>query len=356
MSRAASAGARCSPACRCSPPARVVVWYNLAGNPIHGSRFHGGSPLVTWLTSTTVLFRYLAAAAWPAHLRSFYYIPLHGSPFDPPVALALAGLAGLAILTAWLAVRRRREAFWLVWFLIALAPMLNIVPFPTLMQDRYMYLPLVGLLAAPACAIDAALRGPRARRLAAAAAAAPGARSPRCSAHGVSRPGTTSSACGATGRSRSGYLPVDVGPLRGPTSDQHLALLDAAVRDAPGDVILRHNLGALLYERGELDRAKTELEAARDLGAGDSGVALLNLGRVYLQSGDAPRALVVLQRSVALEPFNFYGQLNLARAALALGDTDAAAAALDACDRIRPNVPQQNAPEREQLERLRRTS
>ncbi len=297
----------------------------------------------------------MAAAAWPTHLRSFYYIPLHGSPFDPPVALALTGLAGLAILTAWLAVRRRREAFWLVWFLIALAPMLNIVPFPTLMQDRYMYLPLVGLLAAPACAIDAALRGPRARRLAAAAAAGLALVAALLSARRVTAWHDELSLW-RDWAVQEWVLPVDVGPLRGPTSDQHLALLDAAVRDAPGDVILRHNLGALLYERGELDRAKTELEAARDLGAGDSGVALLNLGRVYLQSGDAPRALVVLQRSVAIEPFNFYGQLNLARAALALGDADAAAAALDACDRIRPNVPHQNAPEREQLERLRRTS
>ena len=85
----------------------VVVWYNLAGNPMHGTNFHGGSPRVTWLTSTTVPFRYLASVAWPAHLRSFYYIPLHGSPLDPPVALSIAGLAALAGLIGWLAWRRR---------------------------------------------------------------------------------------------------------------------------------------------------------------------------------------------------------------------------------------------------------
>ena len=61
----------------------------------------------------------------------------------------------------------------------------------------------------------------------------------------------------------------------------------------------------------------------------------------------------MLRRSVALEPYNYYSQLNLARAALALGDAASAEAALDACDRIRPRAQGQNAAERAQLERLR---
>ncbi|MDX2168693.1 MAG: hypothetical protein SF182_16595, partial [Deltaproteobacteria bacterium] len=141
----------------------LVVWVNLAGNRTHGAAFHGGSAVATWLTSATVPFRYLAATVWPAHLRTFYYLPLHGSPLDPPVALALLGLAGLTVLTVWMAARGWREGFWLAWFGIALAPMLNIVPFPTLMQDRYMYLPLVGLLGALATALDR-LHAPTARR------------------------------------------------------------------------------------------------------------------------------------------------------------------------------------------------
>ncbi|HSP96751.1 MAG TPA: glycosyltransferase family 39 protein [Candidatus Dormibacteraeota bacterium] len=329
----------------------LVVWYNLAGNRIHGSRFHGGTALVTWLTSTTVPFRYLAKVAWPAHLSSYYYVPLYGSPLDPPVALAIAGLLALGALTAWLAARRRPEAFWLLWFIVTLAPMLNIVPFPTLMQDRYMYLPLVGVLAAPALALDAALRAPLARRLAAALAAG------------------AVLACIVVSEQRIAvwhdelslwrdwalqewYLPVDIGPQRGPDSDRHLAVLEEAAGRDPGDLVVRQNLGALLYERGDLARATVELEAAQGLAAEDNGVVLMNLGRTYLRSGDPARAAAVLRRSVAAEPYSFYSQLNLARAALALGDRETAAAALAACARIRPGQELQFAAEQRQLGQL----
>jgi hypothetical protein len=330
----------------------VVVWYNLAGNPMHGTNFHGGSPLVTWLTSTTVLFRYVASVAWPAHLRSFYYIPLHGSPLDPPVALSIAGLAALAGVIGWLAWRRRPEAFWLFWFVVTLAPMLNIVPFPTLMQDRYMYLPLVGVLAAPAFMLDAALRAPAARRFAAAAAAV-AALGAALLTHRQVAAWHDELSLWRDWAVQEWYLPAEVGPLRGPMSDQKLAVLEEIARARPDDLVARHNLGALLYERGDLPRAQAELEAAQELGGRDAGVPLLNLGRVYLQTADAQRADAVLRRSVALEPYNYYSQLNLARAALALGDAAAAAASLDACDGIRPRARGQNAAERAQLERLR---
>jgi hypothetical protein len=328
----------------------VVVWYNLAGNPIHGRRFHGGSAAVTWLTSGTVPFRYLARAAVPVGLRSFYYIPLHGSPADWPVALSLLGLTALAALVVRWHRRRPREAFWLLWFLITLAPMLNIVPFPTLMQDRYMYLPLLGVLAAPACALDAALRGAAARRAAAAVALA------------------ATAACGALTVARlpvwhdelslwrdwaftEWYLPVDRGPFRAEDSDRKLALLEAAARATPDAVVVRHNLGALRYERGDLPGAVAELEAAARLPGGDAGVPLLNLGRALLRSGDAAGAAAVLRRAVAREPYSFFAQLNLARAALQLGDAATARQALAACARIRPGSGQYQ-PEQAALEQL----
>ncbi|MBX3025630.1 glycosyltransferase family 39 protein [bacterium] len=318
----------------------VVVWYNLAGNPIHGSRFHGGSALVTWLTSSTVVFRYLALTVAPLGLRTFYYIPLHGSPTDWPVALSLLGLAALAALVWGLHRRRPREAFWLLWFGITLAPMLNIVPFPTLMQDRYMYLPLLGLLAAPACALDAGLWRAAARRAAAVAA----------TALAVALGGLTVTRLAVWHDEISlwrdwalqeWYLPVDQGPFLTRDSERKLAILEAAARATPDSALLRHNLGALLYERGDLPKAVAELDAATRLPGGDAGVPLLNLGRALLHGGDGPRAAAVLQRAVEREPYSFYAQLNLARAALRVGDTATARRALEACARIRPGSERQ---------------
>ena len=91
-------------------------------------------------------------------------------------------------------------------------------------------------------------------------------------------------------------------------------------------------------------------QAAAPLAPGD-GVPLMNLGRAYLRSGDAARAADVLRRSIAAEPYSFYAQLNLARAALALGDTATAAAALDACSRIRPGLERLFSTEQEVLNR-----
>ena len=333
----------------------VVVWYNLAGNRIHGNAFHGGSPVVTWLTSATVPYRYLAAVVWPAHLRNFYYIPLHGSPLDAPVALAIVGLLALAVAIAWLAARRRPEAFWLLWFPVTLAPMLNIVPFPTLMQDRYMYLPLLGLLAAPAFTLDGALRMPLARRLAAAIAVALIVLAALRSEQRIAVWHDELSLW-RDWAMQEWYLPVDVGPLRTQDSERHLAVLEEAARLDPTDVVVRQNLGALLYERGDLTRATVELEAAASLPGGDAAMPLLNLGRTYLHSGKPDRARDVLRRSAASEPYAFYSQLNLARAALALGDVDTAAPALAAAARIRPGRDSQYAAEQAKLERLRQTS
>lgn len=328
----------------------VVVWYNLAGNRIHGAAFHGGSALVTWLTSATVVFRYLAAAVAPFHLRSFYYVPLHGSAADPPVALALLGLALLAALALALARRRPREAFWLLWFGITLAPMLNLVPFPSLMQDRYMYLALLGLLAAPACALDG-LRRPAGRRVVAALAVAVALGWAHLT---VARIGAWSDPISLwrDWALQEWYLPVDVGPVRLNDSDRKLAILEEAARVTPAAVVARHNLGALLYERGDVARAVIELEAAQQLDGGRHGVPLLNLGRALLASGEPQRAAAVLQQAVAREPYAFYAQLNLARAAIQLGDADTARRALDACRRIRPGAERQYEREREAVERL----
>jgi len=82
-------------------------------------------------------------------------------------ALFLVVVGALAAL--WWAVRRRDVAlFGLGWFLVLLLPVLNLVPLSTLVAERYLYLPLVGV-----CLVGAEIVGglPR-RKLAAACGAA----------------------------------------------------------------------------------------------------------------------------------------------------------------------------------------
>lgn len=130
----------------------LVVWINLADKPVHGVRYHGGSAFVTALTSAVVVLRYARNVVWPTELRWWYghEIELRDSLLDPAVISAFLFIAALAAFTVFLMRRRDPAAFWLLWIAITLSPTLNIVPFPSLMQDRYMYLPLLGVLAAGA--------------------------------------------------------------------------------------------------------------------------------------------------------------------------------------------------------------
>jgi len=138
----------------------LVVWFNLDGNPVHGRRYHGGSAIVTGLTSAVMLMRYLRNTVLPTDLSWWYGREnlLRDSALDPVVLLSLLGLAAIAAATIWSIRTRRPAAFWLLWFGITLAPMLNLIPFPSLIQDRYMYLPLLGLLVLAANALQAAMR------------------------------------------------------------------------------------------------------------------------------------------------------------------------------------------------------
>jgi len=41
--------------------------------------------------------------------------------------------------------RDKKLFFWASWYAILLLPVMNIIPFPSLMNDRYLYLPLIGV-------------------------------------------------------------------------------------------------------------------------------------------------------------------------------------------------------------------
>jgi tetratricopeptide (TPR) repeat protein len=94
--------------------------------------------------------RYIGKTAWPLNLAAFYPYPVRGIPLWEVVAsvIVLAGVAALAI-----AMRRGRP--WLAagwcWYLLTLLPVIGIVQAGMqAMADRYMYMPMIGLLIAMA--------------------------------------------------------------------------------------------------------------------------------------------------------------------------------------------------------------
>lgn len=105
--------------------------------------YYGGSPLATFFTMLPVFCRYLGMVVWPAGLSADYNPAIHRA-IDPVVATSALLLAGVAVSAFVLYRRDRRLGFWAFFFFLGLVPVSQIVPIVTLMNDRYLYFPLLG--------------------------------------------------------------------------------------------------------------------------------------------------------------------------------------------------------------------
>lgn len=107
------------------------------------SGYHGGSLWATLCTMIPVLVRYLVILIYPAGLSAVYLPPVKTAP-DMEVLGALLVLAAVAAVGMILYRRGRPLFFWLCLFFLPLIPVSQLVPLVTLMNDRYLYLPLMG--------------------------------------------------------------------------------------------------------------------------------------------------------------------------------------------------------------------
>jgi len=108
--------------------------------------YHGGSPMATFLTMLPVCCSYLRMVVWPVNLSAYYDPKLHNS-FDFTVLASLVFLGGTCFMVYRLYRFDRRMAFWPLFFFLALLPVSQIIPLVTLMNDRYLYFPLIGVAA-----------------------------------------------------------------------------------------------------------------------------------------------------------------------------------------------------------------
>jgi tetratricopeptide (TPR) repeat protein len=124
-------------------------------NPIAGAPFWSGR-----LTALAVAGRYLWKTVWPMTLSADYsyaQIPLAtGRPTEWAAWIVVAG-ALLGTMALW---RRQRAAFFFAAFaIVTFAPVSNLLFHAgTIMAERVMYLPSVGIIALVVLALDAAAR------------------------------------------------------------------------------------------------------------------------------------------------------------------------------------------------------
>jgi hypothetical protein len=105
--------------------------------------YYGGSGYKTYLTMITVFPQYLMNILWPRYLSIIYGPPVKES-VDGIVVISAALIVLLVAEGVILYRRKSQMIFWYVFFFMAFLPVLQIIPLPTIMQDRYCYYPLIG--------------------------------------------------------------------------------------------------------------------------------------------------------------------------------------------------------------------
>jgi len=95
------------------------------------------------ITMLTVFARYAKMLVWPTNLSIYYDIPMK-TGID--AAVALSGLLMILLFLGlfWLFRKNRAMFFWAALIPVGLLPVSQIIPLSTLMNDRYLYFPLLG--------------------------------------------------------------------------------------------------------------------------------------------------------------------------------------------------------------------
>jgi tetratricopeptide (TPR) repeat protein len=112
-------------------------------NPIVGAGFWTGR-----FTAVSVLGRYLWVILWPRHLFFDYSYPaialFRATPQDCLAGLTAAAAASLAVVLLW---KNRTCALFLMLAFVAILPAANLLfPIGTIMAERLLYLPCVGVI------------------------------------------------------------------------------------------------------------------------------------------------------------------------------------------------------------------
>jgi len=255
------------------------------GGRVH--TYYGGSLLNTAFTMLPVVARYLGMLFWPANLSAWYDPPIRSSA---DTAVILSGLLVVVLIGCGIILwRRKRDCFfWYALFFIGLVPVSQIVPLTTLMNDRYLYFPLLGaapffcaMLLPTATAVDLLCSG---RQLMLATVLS-----------------VAVVLCAITTFQRSAVWKDSV------------TLWSDTVSKTPNVHLVHHGLGCALLQAGRIDEAITELTTALKLNQGN--VETFNqLGIAYGKIGEFDRAIELFEIALRIDPSSEPARINLSLA------------------------------------------
>jgi Flp pilus assembly protein TadD len=246
----------------------------------------------------TGYWAYVAKAVWPSRLAVFY--PQVATIALWKVLLALAGMLGAIWFSVWPRLRLP-ATIGILWFLGCMFPMSGLMRgglWPG-MADRFMYLPLAGLVVALVWSAVAA-GSPRARRVLTAGAvllvAALGARTHAYALRWRDSESLFRQTVESTDRAT--LMRVNLGKALEAKGrvDEAREVYEELVAVAPGSPDGYVNLGVLAHARGDLAGAEALYAEALRV-APRSGEALYDLGLLRKRAGRTAEALQLFERA-----------------------------------------------------------
>ena len=250
---------------------------------------HGGGrmsyyvegPLAVFYTMLTVLARYFRLIFWPTDLSAMYMPPMR---LRVDAVVAWSGLLAvfLIVLGIYLYRRRKELFFWYALFFIGLLPVSQVVSLVTLMNDRYLYFPMLGVAA---CYGLIALP-------------------PSGNSYDIRKKGTAL------------VLGLLIIPLpwlswqRTAAWSNDLSLWRDTAGKAPASTLALNGLGMSYLDAGRPDEAAGVFLKALSIDPDDK-FALGNIGALYNSRGKISEARPYLLKVVGLFPDDFNGLMNL---------------------------------------------
>lgn len=242
------------------------------------------SPLDTVFTMLPVFMQYLKLVVWPADL-SAVYAPAIKTGIDFEVTLAAVELSIIIALGIFLYHRRSELLFWIVLFFVSLLPVSQIVPIVTLMNDRYLYFPMLGAAAFIVSITSFAINKAEKHK---------------------SLVGT---AVGVTFLLLLGHYLI-VTYERIPVWKDENTLWEDAVRKVPNSPKAHYNYAHILEYQGKYDEAEKHYELGLDLNP--KGFERYALARLYMKDGHLDKAKEEYQSFLLQYPNYLEARNNLA--------------------------------------------
>jgi Tfp pilus assembly protein PilF len=275
--------------------------------------------------------RYLGKFFWPAKLAIIYPYPRGGLRLAQVIGIAVILLAITAI-----AVRLRRSSPWLLfgwlYFLGTLVPVIGLVQVGSqAMADRYMYLPIMGLLIATVlgCAEFVEARKLSKPIIAVAAIAVVAMLSWRTwveQSYWADDVHLFSRAIAITGANNAAENQLGLAIAKAGAVEQSLPHFQRALAINPRDEVAHADLGQYFLYHGDRTQAEREFrEALADTRNRTLAATLYqNLGAIAWQQRRLDEAESRYQHAVALMPGEYRAWLNLGLIAFEEGKIDQA--------------------------------